>query len=529
MKKQQILVIVAFGLVGMMAASSQAQNLLTNPGFEASATAADFPSWMVFEENVDAPSIVVNSLGQESFADRLSPPENPATKGMWMKPWSGSTCCGVGTNPPWETNYANNGYLSQTVPGVAGDTYTFGGWSRFEQNFSGGVNDLDPSSPFRGGQPSPTDVFISVEFLNGAGTPIGSPIEIDVKADREVDIGGPFANDNMWYQASATTPAAPAQTASVRFTAGMRSGVFNADPSQSAMMDDFSLRRSGAPATELLANADLNTVPPTPPELPGYTLVEVPTGANPDTAGKGGSFADNAAIAGGAAGYWVKAFAPGDSTLTQTVAGVAGGNYTYSLYSAFGQNYSGGTGPAKPTTITKMELAFLDGAQAVIGTPLTLDLWDAGQRNAPGPIGANPQAWDDYSLSGTSPAGTQSVRVGIIVTGAFGTQNPDQGAFFDDLSLTLASAGVPGDFNQNGKVDAADYPVWRKNDTANAALPNDNGLTSQAARYNLWRSSFGNPPGSGSGLEGAAIPEPATWTLVLVALLSAAATRRSSR
>jgi hypothetical protein len=53
------------------------------------------------------------------------------------------------------------------------------------------------------------------------------------------------------------------------------------------------------------------------------------------------------------------------------------------------------------------------------------------------------------------------------------------------------TVGAFGDFNNNGTVDSADYVVWRANDVANVALPNDNGLTTQAGRYGLWRQNFG--------------------------------------
>jgi hypothetical protein len=61
-------------------------------------------------------------------------------------------------------------------------------------------------------------------------------------------------------------------------------------------------------------------------------------------------------------------------------------------------------------------------------------------------------------------------------------------------STTAAPGGGSpfGDFNNDTKVDAGDYATWRKNETANASLPNDNGLTTQAARYALWRANFGN-------------------------------------
>ena len=65
------------------------------------------------------------------------------------------------------------------------------------------------------------------------------------------------------------------------------------------------------------------------------------------------------------------------------------------------------------------------------------------------------------------------------------------------MTLTL-----PGDFDASGVVEAADYVVWRK-------------MNGTPAGYNLWRSHFGVPPGSGSELVGAspaqaAVPEAAT-------------------
>jgi hypothetical protein len=87
--------------------------------------------------------------------------------------------------------------------------------------------------------------------------------------------------------------------------------------------------------------------------------------------------------------------------------------------------------------------------------------------------------------------------------------------------------GLPGDYNGDMVVDAADYIIWRKNETANNPLPNDNGLTTQADRYDLWRDNFGNTPGSGSSLGGEAVPEPGALGLWLCAGVLLAARRRS--
>ncbi len=72
-----------------------------------------------------------------------------------------------------------------------------------------------------------------------------------------------------------------------------------------------------------------------------------------------------------------------------------------------------------------------------------------------------------------------------------------------DLYWDINGAGVPalGDYNNDGKVDAADYVVWRKTDGTNASLPNDNGLSPPVgpALYTLWRSSYGNSAGGAGG------------------------------
>jgi hypothetical protein len=91
---------------------------------------------------------------------------------------------------------------------------------------------------------------------------------------------------------------------------------------------------------------------------------------------------------------------------------------------------------------------------------------------------------------------------------------------FDNLTVTdVPPAGVLGDFNSDGKVDAGDYDTWRKNNGTSNALANDNGLGTPigSSHYDLWRAHFGAPPGSGS-LVGASVPEPATALLSIVGL-----------
>ncbi|MEX2170424.1 MAG: hypothetical protein WD851_14005 [Pirellulales bacterium] len=79
------------------------------------------------------------------------------------------------------------------------------------------------------------------------------------------------------------------------------------------------------------------------------------------------------------------------------------------------------------------------------------------------------------------------------------------------ISLVAAAPGLPGDFNGNGIVDAADYTVWRDN-------PGH-------LDYELWKSNFGATGGAASGDP---VPEPATLVLAFVALAASIAARRAN-
>jgi T5SS/PEP-CTERM-associated repeat protein len=104
--------------------------------------------------------------------------------------------------------------------------------------------------------------------------------------------------------------------------------------------------------------------------------------------------------------------------------------------------------------------------------------------------------------------------------------NYGDGSTFDPrkvfLSKFLSGAGIPGDYNQNGIVDAADYVVWRKNAGTMNSLPNDPiGGTIGQNQYNQWRARFGQTTGGGSGASvNAAVPEPATLLMLFVGVLA---------
>jgi hypothetical protein len=96
------------------------------------------------------------------------------------------------------------------------------------------------------------------------------------------------------------------------------------------------------------------------------------------------------------------------------------------------------------------------------------------------------------------------------------------------VTLQVAAVGLPGDYNADGSIDAADYIVWRKNSGTNNALPNDpiGGIIGQA-QFDQWRAHFGQTaPGGGSSASDA-VPEPSYW-LGCVILFAIFAAKRSA-
>ncbi len=82
--------------------------------------------------------------------------------------------------------------------------------------------------------------------------------------------------------------------------------------------------------------------------------------------------------------------------------------------------------------------------------------------------------------------------------------------------VLYTSLGVPGDYNDDGVVDAADYTVWRDHLNQSVTLPNDETPgTVTESDYAVWKAHFGQSNniqgGSTAGEAMAAVPEPASW------------------
>ncbi|MEX2170546.1 MAG: hypothetical protein WD851_14620 [Pirellulales bacterium] len=101
------------------------------------------------------------------------------------------------------------------------------------------------------------------------------------------------------------------------------------------------------------------------------------------------------------------------------------------------------------------------------------------------------------------------------------TNNLPLTVYFDNVRVGTNPPGVPGDYNGDGAVNAADYTLWRDG----GALLNevaDPGTVSPAD-YTEWRARFGNTSGSGGGVS--AVPEPSGVLLALAAACGLGAAR----
>jgi hypothetical protein len=105
-----------------------------------------------------------------------------------------------------------------------------------------------------------------------------------------------------------------------------------------------------------------------------------------------------------------------------------------------------------------------------------------------------------------------AISNGKLISGAFLKRGGGAAYIFD---LSREPIAIPGDFNNDGTVDAADYIAWR----------NGLGTTYTQADYNIWRANFGRSAAGAaavadtfSAASSANIPEPAALLLSAMAL-----------
>jgi hypothetical protein len=122
----------------------------------------------------------------------------------------------------------------------------------------------------------------------------------------------------------------------------------------------------------------------------------------------------------------------------------------------------------------------------------------------------SPWNWD-YVKSRYTDAGYSEAQIQALLQEIL---NDDDIIALDELPVLpwSDSAPIPGDYNDDGVVDAGDYVVWRMlAGQTGGGFAADSNLDGQvdALDYDFWRSQFGQTAGSGSS----AIPEPAAILL----------------
>lgn len=166
-----------------------------------------------------------------------------------------------------------------------------------------------------------------------------------------------------------------------------------------------------------------------------------------------------------------------------------------------------------PLTTTSVLPALLPGANGgetavadALGAPLPVDLAEDGStlfrwNTNVAPFDMNPpQPWALGTYKWTIRAANDWLQVSNDLT----------------LTVTLLAElpNLPGDFNEDGSVNAADYTAWRKGVSVDTTQTN----------YNLWRTNFGRTLGGGASNT---VPEPAC--LVAIAILAAGLPIRRGR
>jgi hypothetical protein len=121
-------------------------------------------------------------------------------------------------------------------------------------------------------------------------------------------------------------------------------------------------------------------------------------------------------------------------------------------------------------------------------------------------------------------------------TVGWGSLNNFESGFFQTTHMVfegnpdaMPPAGLPGDFNADMAVNAADFVLWRKNLGAadeTALHGNGDGMNGvDQGDYSLWRTNFGRTSPGGSAAALGAVPEPNSLALI-VAMTGALAMRR---
>jgi hypothetical protein len=166
------------------------------------------------------------------------------------------------------------------------------------------------------------------------------------------------------------------------------------------------------------------------------------------------------------------------------------------------------------------------GTEAKLDGTLTVDLFDLGDGVFEPAIG------DSFPVlsAGGGIAGSFDILELPPLSPALAWQTLVDGTTF----YVIVTSRVPGDYNADGIVNAADYVVWRRTFGQSGLRPAADGTGQGGAPdgvvdeldYNFWRANFGNT--SGGAATALNVPEPG-WSGTLVVIVSIVAIFRLRR
>ena len=101
----------------------------------------------------------------------------------------------------------------------------------------------------------------------------------------------------------------------------------------------------------------------------------------------------------------------------------------------------------------------------------------------------------------------------------------DEGIGYFQASFSIGTAtALAGDYNNNGRVDAADYSLWRNTLGSSTDLRADGNGSGKVdtADYSFWKQRYGQTAGASASALGfdISIPEPSAICLFAIAVLA---------
>jgi hypothetical protein len=174
-------------------------------------------------------------------------------------------------------------------------------------------------------------------------------------------------------------------------------------------------------------------------------------------------------------------------------------------------------------TVDRLDFQFSTDAGSISsGTFLNVDALDfttpanSGAGSKDGNAAANRTVFAPVAITPAAPI--QPEQTFYIRWQPTNISGANDGLAIDDFTIgSVLAPGVAGDYNNNGRVDTADYVVWREFRNQATTIPNDiTPGTVVAQDYIEWQNRFGRTAVEFGG--GVAVPEPGAILWVVAAI-----------